>query len=49
MADETDNKNFAEKTNEISLRTPSDFCSPSYFNHKNLLQNILCKAFMEIN
>ena len=38
MADETDNKNSAEKTNEISLKTPSDFCSPSYFQPQEFSQ-----------
>ena len=30
MADKTNNKNYAEKPNEVSLKTPSDFYSPSY-------------------
>ena len=30
MADKTNNKNYAEKPNEASLKTPSDFYSPSY-------------------
>ena len=29
MADKTKNKNFAEKLAEVSLKTPSDFYSPS--------------------
>ena len=45
MADKTNNKNSAEKPNEVS---PQIFIAHHTFNYKNLLKNVLCKALMEI-
>ena len=51
MADKTNNKNSTEKPNEVSLKTPSDFYSPSYLQPQESSQersmqgidgNLLC-------
>ena len=38
MADKANNKNCAEKLNEVSLKTPSDFYSSSYLQPKESSQ-----------
>ena len=52
MADKTNNNNAAEKPDEVSLKTPSDFHSPSKLQPQEFFQdfdgNLLTRCFSNI-